>query len=73
MWISVAEEPIQTYGMNGKTFLLNLHYQNYYGHNTLKRNEVVSGIWDSINECFYEKDTGKEIDSRDITAWWKDM
>ena len=73
MWISVVDEPIPTYGMNGKTFLLNLHYQKYYGHNALVDNEVVTAIWDSLNECFYESKTKKEIDSRDIADWWKDI
>ena len=73
MWVSILDEPIPTYRMNGKTFLLNLYYQKYYGHNTLKDNEVVAAIWDSVNECFYESKTKKEIDSRDISEWWKDI
>lgn len=73
MWISIVDEPIPTYGMNGKTFLLNLHYQEYYGHNVLRNNEVVTAIWDSINECFYESKTKKDIDRRDIAEWWKDI
>ena len=59
MWISVVDEPVPTYGMDGKTFLLNLCYQKYYGHDTLKDNEVVTAIWDSDNECFYESKTIK--------------
>ena len=49
MWISVVDEPVPTYGMDGKTFLLNLYYQKYYGHDTLKDNEVVTAVWDSVN------------------------
>lgn len=73
MWISIVDEPIPTYGMDGKTFLLNLYYQKYYGHNTLKDNEVATAVWDSVNECFYELNTKKVIDSRDIADWWKDI
>lgn len=73
MWISVVDEPVPTYGMDGKTFLLNLYYQKYYGHNILKDNEVVTAVWDSVNECFYESNTKKDIDSRDIAEWWKDI
>lgn len=72
MWISIENEPIPTYGMNGKKFLLSLHYKNYYGHNILKCNEVVTAIWDSINECFYEISTKKTINREDITEWWKE-
>ena len=73
MWISVVDEPVPTYGMGGKTFLLNLCYQKYYGHDILKDNEVVTAIWDSVNECFYESKTKKEVDSRDIAEWWRYM
>lgn len=73
MWVKIFDEPIPTYGMNGKSFLLGLHYQKYYGHNTLKDYDVVTAIWDSVNECFYESMTGKRIDNRDIVEWWKDI
>lgn len=73
MWISVVDEPVPTYGMNGKTFLLNLYYRKYYGHNILRDHEIVTAVWDSVNECFYESKTQKDIDSRDIAEWWKDI
>ena len=73
MWISVVDEPVQTYGMDGKTFLLNIYYQKYYGYNILKDNEVVTAVWDSVNECFYESNTKEDIDSRYIAEWWKDI
>jgi hypothetical protein len=72
MWINILDEPIPTYGKNGKTFLLSLFYKQYYGHNTLKHREVVTAAWDSVNECFYEVKTGLEIDASDIAEWWKD-
>ena len=73
MWISIVDEPVPTYGMDGKHFLLNLYYQKYYGHNTIKDNEVVAAVWDSVNESFYELKTHEEVDSRDIAEWWKDI
>ena len=39
----------------------------------IKDNEVVTAVWDSVNECFYESKTKKEVDSRDIAEWWKDI
>lgn len=73
MWVSVIDEPIPTYGMDGKAFLLTLYYKEYYGHNISKNIEVVTAIWDSVNECFYESKTKKEIDSMDIAEWWRDI
>lgn len=75
MWVYVFDEPIPTYGKHGETFLLHLNYQNYYGHNITATNnsETVVARWDSINEAFYETKTGKEIDNRDISEWWKDI
>ena len=73
MWVSVIDEPIPTYGMEGRIFLLNLYYREYYGHNVSKNSEVVDAVWDSINECFYELKTNKEICNRDISEWWKDI
>lgn len=73
MWISIVDEPIPTYGMDGKHFLLNLFYQKCYGHNIIKDNEVVTAVWDSVNESFYELKTHEEIDGRDISEWWKDV
>lgn len=72
MWINVRDEPIPTYGMHGKTFLLNLEYGKYFGHDTNKTGEVVTAVWDSLEECFYEKETGLAIDDRDIIQWWKE-
>lgn len=73
MWISILDEPIPTYGKDGKTFLLSLFYKQYYGHNAPKQHEVVTAAWDSVNECFYEVKTGLEIDASEIAEWWKDI
>lgn len=72
MWIRTINQQIPTYGMNGKSFKLYLKYQKYYGHSLKNANEVVIGIWDSVNECFFEKNTGVEIDDRDIAMWWQE-
>lgn len=71
MWIKVTDEAVPTFGMNGKSFLLNLCYLDYFGHNPSAQYSVVTAIWDSINECFYESESMKEIDSREIVEWWK--
>ena len=71
MWINRADEPIPTYGMDGRQFVLGLHFQSNYGHQTKKNDEVIFAIWDSVNECFFEKDTGIEVNDRDIVKWWK--
>ena len=49
MWISVVDEPIPTWGKNGQKFLLNLFFQEKYGHNPKSQTEVVTAVWDSIN------------------------
>lgn len=72
MWVYVFDEPIPTYGNNGKKFLLHLHYRKYYGHRS-SDDEFVVGVWDSLNECFYEEKTMLEIANEDISAWWKDV
>lgn len=69
MWARVEDKPIPTFGMHGKSFLLKLQYRNYYGLNAPNNSEVVTAIWDSVNESFYESKTKKEIDDRDIAAW----
>lgn len=70
MWISVCDMPIITRGHHGEEFRLTLRYCQYYGHDSGKVSEVVTAIWDSINECFYEKETKLPIDERDIIEWW---
>lgn len=71
MWVSV-DTPIPTCGNHGKEFLLNLEYCKYFGHDHNRSTEIVIGIWDSVLECFFEKETGMAIDERDIVQWWKD-
>lgn len=70
MWIKVYDAPIPTYGKHGKEFLLNLQYGKYFGHSHDKANEVVTAIWDSVAECFFEKETRLAIDDKDIAEWW---
>ena len=73
MWINIIDEPIPTYGKHGQTFRLGLSLKNYYGHNIGRCSyECVTAVWDSDAECFYEKKTGLEIDSREVVEWCKD-
>lgn len=73
MWINIHNTPIPTKGKHGKEFLLKLHYAKYFGHNDNGTNEVVIAIWDCVEECFFEKETGLAINDRDIIEWWKDI
>ena len=72
MWISIYDMPIPTHGQHGKKFLLNLQYNKYFGHDIPCTGDVVVAIWDSVEECFFEKETGLAIDDRDIVEWWMD-
>ena len=74
MWLDVHDEPIPTYGNNGKVFTLYLRFQcqNYYGYNAPFVSEVVNAVWDSVCESFCEVDSGKEIYSGDIAEWFKE-
>lgn len=72
MWISILDEPIYTRGMDNKVFILRLCYHDFYGYNPLKAGEVITAVWSSVNECFYEEKTGKEVASCDIVQWWKE-
>lgn len=49
----VSDYPISTYGMNGKTFKLQLSFTEYYGYICPNKLETVDAIWDSVNECFF--------------------
>lgn len=73
MWIKVVDEPIPTYGMNGKSFMLNLYYKDYFGQTLERSSDLVIAIWDSVCECFREVRTKKEINDDDISEWWKDI
>lgn len=71
MWINKYDEPIPTYGNNGKEFLLYLKFHEYFGHLT-QDSVVITAVWDSLNEAFYDVETGKEIMDEDIFQWWKE-
>ena len=74
MWINILDEGIPTYGKHGQTFLLYLRHKLYYGHELSGYEfETVTAIWNSVNECFYEKETKLEIDASEILEWWKDI
>ena len=72
MWKKVCDAPIPAHGNHGKEFLLNLRYCKYFGHDTNRTGEIVTAIWDSVAECFFEKETGLAIDDRDIIEWCLD-
>ena len=72
MWISKWDKTIQTYGMNGKEFLLKLEFVDYYGRNNDKKEEVVVAIYDSVCECFFEKKTNKKILDVDVAEFWEE-
>lgn len=71
MWINKYDEPIPTYGNNEKVFLLYLKFHEYFGHLT-QDSVVTTAVWDSLNEVFYDVETGKEIMDEDIFQWWKE-
>lgn len=73
MWVNIKDEPIPTYKNHNKVFLLNLQYSKYFGHGNNKDGEVVTAVWGSINECFYETETNIAIDDRDIIQWYKEI
>ena len=73
MWVYVFDEPIPEYFKNGMPYLLNLYFHERYGYKIKKDTECVIAVWDSSCECFRESTTKTEIDSRDISEWWKDI
>nr|DAN37357.1 MAG TPA: Heat shock protein HspQ shock protein, DNA BINDING [Caudoviricetes sp.] len=54
-------------------YLLTLYFHKRYGYKIKKETECVIAVWDSSCECFRESTTKMEIDSRDISEWWKDI
>lgn len=73
MWVYVSDEPIPEYFKNGMPYLLILYFHERYGYKIKKDTECVTAVWDSSCECFRESTTKTEIDSRDISEWWKDI
>ena len=73
MWIYVFDEPIPEYFKNGRPYILTLYFHKRYGYKIEKDTECVIAVWDSSCECFRESTIKAEIDSRDISEWWKDI
>lgn len=69
MWRNINEEPIQTYGMDGKIFILYLQYHDNYGYTHEKKYEIIEAKWSSLNECFFEIKTKLPIKNEDIVKW----
>lgn len=65
----VSNQPIPTYGMNGKLFILQLSFEEYFGYICPNKTEIVEAVWDSLNECFFESKTRKRILNESIIAW----
>lgn len=73
MWIKIEDEPIPTYGKNGRLFELLLNFHIYYGYELYGTDDpLIEATWDSINECFFEKRTGLQVRDDDISMWWKE-
>ena len=73
MWIKIEDEPIPTYGKNGVLFKLFLSFHIYYGYEPYVTDDpLIEAVWDSLNECFFEKRTGLQVRNDDISMWWKE-
>lgn len=73
MWIKIEDEPVPTYGQDGKLFKLFLGFHTYYGYEPYGTDEpLIEAAWDSLNECFFEKCTGLPVRDDDISMWWKE-
>lgn len=73
MWVSIIDEPIPEYFKNGRPYLLSLYFHKRYGYEIKKETDVAIVSWDDSCGCFRESTTKMEIDSRDISEWWKDI
>lgn len=73
MWIKIEDEPVPTYGQDGKLFKLFLSFHTYYGYEPYGTDEpLIEAAWDSLNEYFFEKCTGLPVRDDDISMWWKE-
>ena len=62
IWNNYHENPIYTYGQHGKEFTLKLVFTTqFYGRENIYKESIIKAVWDSIDEAFYEKDTGLKI------------
>ena len=52
---------------------MSLYFHKCYGYEIKKETDVVIAYWDNSCGCFRESTTKLEIDSRDISEWWKDI
>ncbi len=72
MWINILDEDIPT--KHDQTYLLYLRHKVYYGHKLADGEfKTVTATWNNVDGCFYEKETGLEIDPGEIIEWWKDI
>ena len=73
IWVYVFDEPIQKKKKNGRPYLLSLYFHKRYGYEIKRETDSVVVSWDNSCGCFRESTTKLEIDSRDISGWWKDI
>ena len=72
-WVKVEDKPIPVYGKNGMEFMLALSFHEYYGYERYDTDDpVILAIWDSTNECFFEKRTGLKVRDEDILEWYNE-
>ena len=52
---------------------MSLYFHKRYGYEIKKETDIAIVSWDNSCGCFRESTTKLEIDSRDISEWWKDI
>lgn len=70
-WININERrvPVNDSRYNNR-FNLCLEYSQLYGHTYGIDKEVVVARYNRLDDTFYEEDTGKPINYRDIKSWY---
>lgn len=71
-WININEQrvPVNDERYNNR-FNLSLEYHQIYGHTHLIDEETVVARYSRSDDTFYEEDTGKPINYRDIKSWYR--
>ena len=58
----------------GKEFTLKLVFiTQFYGRENIYKESIIKAVCDSIDEAFYEKDTGLKSYKYDIFEWRDDV
>lgn len=70
-WININERRVPVNdGRYNNRFNLCLEYSQLYGHTYGIDKEVVVARYNRLDDTFYEEDTGKPINYRDIKSWY---